>query len=476
MNYKEKKGKHAGMLNLANLEQFIIINNRLVSPSETEISNNKNIDIKEILSKKHIKIKDLINHINVGQSNLNKNFMIKENYIRNILETKLGFIDKDIDLICKSFNAEEGKFNLKKLFLYENDDIKKYDNILNDEIIPKIRNKIKRSQINSYKEYKLKIFNNVDYLDICELFSKFNTLYNISLYNCLLLMKNEQFFSTEKFFTETNLKDEFKVKDIEPALKLALIRLNDFFKKNKDKIKVFKEFDLNRNGKLSSDEFITALNSFENLNLNDSQKYKILNLVDTNNDGIIDINEFIKFVNDLKNNINEEGEINLNSILFKKKLNLNINKIMKSEGSQSNLITDRSQIQNNINYNKNILKQNNDIFLNYIIILQEDLLYKNDNDNIEKEFKNEDPVNKGIISVKKFKNILKKKLLNIKNDIINKFIELANKGIKNEDNKENKNEKINYQNLLINLASFKFNQNDNVKQSTNEDIILPKIN
>ena len=476
MNYKEKKGKHAGMLNLANLEQFIIINNRLVSPSETEISNNKNIDIKEILSKKHIKIKDLINHINVGQSNLNKNFMIKENYIRNILETKLGFIDKDIDLICKSFNAEEGKFNLKKLFLYENDDIKKYDNILNDEIIPKIRNKIKRSQINSYKEYKLKIFNNVDYLDICELFSKFNTLYNISLYNCLLLMKNEQFFSTEKFFTETNLKDEFKVKDIEPALKLALIRLNDFFKKNKDKIKVFKEFDLNRNGKLSSDEFITALNSFENLNLNDSQKYKILNLVDTNNDGIIDINEFIKFVNDLKNNINEEGEINLNSILFKKKLNLNINKIMKSEGSQSNLITDRSQIQNNINYNKNILKQNNDIFLNYIIILQEDLLYKNDNDNIEKEFKNEDPVNKGIISVKKFKNILKKKLLNIKNDIINKFIELANKGIKNEDNKENKTEKINYQNFLINLASFKFNQNDNVKQSTNEDIILPKIN
>ena len=116
---------------------------------------------------------------------------------------------------------------------------------------------------------------------------------------------------------------------------------------------------------------------------------------------------------------------------------------MKSEGSQSNLITDRSQIQNNINYNKNILKQNNDIFLNYIIILQEDLLYKNDNDNIEKELRNEDPINKGIISVKKFKNILKKKLLNVKNDIINKFIELANKGIKNEDNKENKYEKIN---------------------------------
>ena len=415
----------------------------------------------------------------MAQSGLDKNFFIKENYMKTMLQTKLGLIDKDIELICQTFNAEDGKFDLKKLFLYDNNDIKMYDVILFNEIIPKIKNKIKKSQINSYKEYKLKIFNNIDYLDINELFSKFNKLYNISLYNCLLLMKDEQFFSVEEFFNENNLKNEFKEKEYEPGLKLALIKLNEFFKKNTDKIKVFKEFDLDRNGKLSPDEFITALNSLENLELNDNQKYKILNLIDINNDGIIDINEFIKFINNLKNNIKDEGDFNINSILFKKKLD--INKIIISDGSQSNNVTDRSIILNCINYNKNMLnKNNNNTFLNYIIILQEDLLNKNDNENIKNEFIKEDPINKGIISVKKFRNILQKKLLNIKKENFIHFINLANKGIKDESNKENDVRKINYQNFLKNLANFKFGQNGkikNLKQSDNNDeIVLPRIN
>lgn len=289
-------------------------------------------------------------------------------------------------------------------------------------------------------------------------------------------MKKDQFFSTEKFFSETNLKDEFTIKDFEPTLKLALIRLNDYFKKNTDKIKVFKEFDLDRNGKLSFDEFITALNSLEKLELNDNQKYKILNLIDINNDGVIDINEFIKFINNLKNNINEEGEIDYNKMIYKKKLNISN---ITSEGNTSDILTDRSTIQNNINYNKNLLKQNNNTFLNYVVILQEDLLMKKESDSILKEFRKEDPINKGIISEKKFRNILRKKLLNIKKENINDFILLANKGIKNESNKENENGKINYQNFLKNLAYFKFDKNNkaiNLKQSNNEEIFLPKIN
>ena len=100
-------------------------------------------------------------------------------------------------------------------------------------------------------------------------------------------------------------------------MKLALSRLNDFFQKNNDKIKVFKQFDLDKNGKISSEEFITALNSFEDLNLNDNQKYKILNIIDVNKDGKIDIQEFIKFINNIKNNTNEKGEINSNIPLKK---------------------------------------------------------------------------------------------------------------------------------------------------------------
>ena len=276
------------MLKLTNLEQFVIINNNLNTEENNEISNKKNI--KNILSKYMLTIKELINQIEPEQSNLDKNFTISENYIRDLLKTKFNFISQDIDLICSNFNEEEEKFNIRKLFLYENEDIKNYDIILYDEILPKIRKKINKSKINSYKEYKLKIFNNIDYLDISELYSKFNKLYNISLYNCLLIIKEENYFSTEKFFSETNLKDEFKVKDIELGLKISLNKLNEFFKNNKDKIKVFKEFDLNRDGKLSKDEFVTALNSLENLELNDNQKYKILNLIDTNKDGNIDIN------------------------------------------------------------------------------------------------------------------------------------------------------------------------------------------
>ena len=241
--------------------------------------------------------------------------------------------------------------------------------------------------------------------------------------------------------------------------------MNDFFQKNNDKIKIFKEFDLDRNGKLSSDEFITALNSFEDLNLNDNQKYKILNIIDINKDGKIDIQEFIKFVNSIKNNINENGELTTSIPLIKKKINLKENNI------EQNNLNDNNQIKNNLSYNKNILKQNNNDFLNYIIILQEDLL-KNDNECISKEFSLEDPMDKGIISINKFKNILKNKLFNIKGGNIDKFINLANMGLKEDDNKENDTKKINYNNFLKNLSDYRYDK----KGNTSHINYLPKIN
>ena len=464
--YKEKKGKHLDMINLKSIEQFIIINNKDIINEKNDRKEDRNI--MDILNKKMIKIKDIINHINAYQSGLERNFSIKENYFRSMLQIKLNLIDKDINLMCKTFKSEEDKIDLKKLFLYKNEDIKKYDFILYDEILPRIKNKIKRSEYNSYKEYKLKVFNNIDYLDILELFSKFNELYGISLYNCLLLMKNEQFFSTEKFFTDNNLKNEFKCVDYDPTLKLALSRLNDFFQKNTDKIKVFKEFDLDRNGKLSYEEFITALNSFEDLNLNDNQKYKILNIIDIDKDGKIDIKEFIKFINNIKNNVNENGEISSNIPLINKKINKDEN------DSDSKVLNGKSQIKNNLNYNKNMLKQNNNDFLNYIVILQENLL--KDEESLEKEFHSEDPMNKGIISINKFKNIMKNKLFSVKKVNIDKLINLANQDLKEgENNKENEPNIIHYHNFLKNLSNYRYNKKRN-DSSINSQINLPKIN
>ena len=445
--YKEKKGKHLDMINLKLIEEFIIINNKNIIKEKTDRKEERNI--MDILNKKMIKIKDIINHINAYQSGLEKNFSIREHYFRTMLQTKLNIIDKDINLICKTFQSEENKIDLKKLFLYKNEDIKKYDFILYDEILPRIKNKIKRSEYNSYKEYKLKVFNNIDYLDILELFSKFNELYGITLYNCLLLMKNEQFFSTEKFFSDNNLKNEFKCVDYDPTLKLALMRLNDFFQKNNDKIKVFKEFDLDRNGKLSYEEFITALNSLEDLNLNDNQKYKILNIIDINKDGKIDIKEFIKFINNIKNNVNENE-------------------------SGSKVLNDKKQIKNNLNYNKNMLKQNNNDFLNYIIILQENML--KEDESLEKEFHLEDPMNKGTISINKFKNIMKNKLFNIKRTNIDKLINLANLDLREgENNKENEPSIIHYHNFLKNLSIYRYHKKE-IESSVNSLVNLPKIN
>jgi len=465
--YKEKKGKHLDMINLKSIEQFIIINNKDIINEKSDRKEERNIT--NILNKKMIKIKDIINHINVYQAGLEKNFLIKEHYFRSILQNKLNLIEKDINLFCKTFQSEENKIDLKKLFLYKNEDVKKYDFILYDEILPKIKKKIKKSEYSSYKEYKLKIFNNIDYLDIVELFSKFNELYGITLYNCLLLMKNEQFFSTEKFFTDNNLKNEFKCVDYDPTLKLALLRLNDFFQKNTDKIKVFKEFDLDRNGKLSYEEFITALNSFEDLNLNDNQKYKILNIIDIDKNGKIDIKEFIKFINNIKNNVNENGEINSNMPL----INAKIKKDDENE-NDSKVLNDKKQIKNNLNYNKNMLKQNNNDFLNYIIILQENLL--KDDESLEKEFHLEDPMNNGTISINKFKNIMKNKLLNVKRTNIDKLINLANQDLsEDENNKENEPNIIHYHNFLKNLSNYRYNKKGN-DSNVNSQINLPKIN
>ena len=61
-------------------------------------------------------------------------------------------------------------------------------------------------------------------------------------------------------------------------------------------------------------------------------------------------------------------------------------------------------------------------------------------------------------------------MANIKNENLNKLIDLINN---NNENKENVNGKINYQNFLKNLINFRF---ENIKDSDNDDIILPKIN
>ena len=55
------------------------------------------------------------------------------------------------------------------------------------------------------------------------------------------------------------------------------------------------------------------MNSFKDLNLNDSQKYQILNIADKNKDGKINASEFLSFIKSIKNiDNNDNSEVNKN--------------------------------------------------------------------------------------------------------------------------------------------------------------------
>ena len=327
-----------------------------------------------------------------------------------------------------------------------------------------------------------------DYLDICELYTIFNKLYNISLFQCLLIIcgYKEQYLSIEAFFKYNNLKNYFPSKDFDPTLKLAIIRLNEYIDENykdkkQDKLKIFKGYDTNKDGILSSEEFITALNSLKGLNLNDSQKYKLYNFADTNKDGKINAKEFLELIKSIKNYINEEGELNapipassIASIDNQKY----IPKILKKE---------ISIIKQNYKHNKTKIKNlDKNAFLSCVVKLQGDLINNYFNEEcMENDFITADKKNDGYVSEKIFKIILQKRLFSVDNEIYNLFIkfteedeeesnyndEKSSNEYDNDIDSKNKNKKINYKIFLNKLASYKIKDNKDGKKKD----ALPKI-
>ena len=478
--YCEKKGKYKNKLNLNSFLLFIYSNNPELKSYENNLRfgednkdkidlSNKNIKIAEILEKKLTNIREIIEKINFKSSKLQKNFSVSEKYIKTLLETHFNFKEDDADELCSFFQIEEGKFDLKKFFEFDMNNIRSIPIILEDDIIPRIQNHIKKSVYKAYKEYKKNNFKN-DYLDICELYLIFNKLYNLSLYHCLVIIigSKEQFLSIDKFFKETNLKNSFPSKELEPGLLLAITRLNEFieekYKNNKnDKLKIFKGFDTNKDGILSTEEFFNALNSMEGLNLNESQKHKLYDLADTNKDGKINAKEFLDLIKTIKNYLNEEEEMNA-------PLPASYNQIDDKKYIPQILEKDITEIKANYKYNmKKIKNLGKNHFLRYLIDLQMDLI---DNyysfECLENDFLTADKDEEGFVNGKMFKIILQKRIININDDIINLFIKFAeddneeNKGNEEEeDSKSNvingdlKSKKINYNIFLNRLADYK---------------------
>ena len=456
--YKEKKGKYVGMLNMHSFQQFIFYNNPelkayprvdFVKPSKDEISSQDNNIIDDLIKKKLISIREIIDLINVEESDLKKDFTISEEYMKKMLNKYFDYTDEEINIFCNYFRLGENKFNIKNFFLYDKETKNNTNIILNEEILPKIKEQILSCNISTYRQYRSKHFKG-DFLTINEVYSKFNYLYHLTLFHCLLIIGDEQYLSIDKFYTDYELKDLFPEREYEPILKTAILKLNNYFEEHQDKLKLFKEIDLDKNGILSKEEFMTLLNSMDELNLEDNQKYKLLTVADKNKDGKINSREFLSFIKSAKflSDSTMVNEMNSTFPNINKKIAINNTKFIPR------YLNDKTIVEKNLEINKKIYKEGNG-FLKAIIILQEDIV---DNffqfDSIEQDFNIADSEKTGKVSYFKFNSILKKRLFTLRDKNFEKFIKFANKGTENDEEQLNNENVIDYKNFLNNLINY----------------------
>ena len=457
--YKEKKGKHENMLKMHSFQQFIFYNNPelkafpkidFVKPNKEEINSQDNNIIDGLIKKKLISIREIIDVIDVEEAELKKDFTINEEYIKKILSKYFDYSDEEINIFCNYFRYDENKFNLKKFFLYDKETKNSLFIILGEEILPKIKEQIYTCNISSYRQYRLKYFKG-DYLTINEVYSKFYDLYHLTLFHCLLIIGDEQYLSVDKFYGEYELKELFPEKEYEPILKTAILRLNNYFEEHQDKLKLFKDIDIDKNGVLSKEEFMTLLNSMEELNLEDNQKYKLLTVADKNKDGKINSREFLTFIKSAKY-LSSSASINEIKSDFPK---INKNIALNNTNFVPRFLNDITIVQNSLEINKKVITEENG-FLNAIIILQEDIVnnfFKFDC--IEIDFNKADDKKTGKVEYYKFQSILKKRLFSLDNKNLEIMIDFANEGLDKNIKEELKIENsIDYKNFLKNLINY----------------------
>ena len=381
--FREKKGKWANMINLSQFVKFLQMNNlelqginlfnknkndeedenedheekeKEEEEEEEKENDDGSKDIRMILTKKIITVKDILDKINPKTGEIKNNFTVKESYLKPLLGVRFGLNEDDIQKFINYFKMNEERIDIKKMYNFDPSINRDRDIFLSSEVILKIKEQITHSPFKSYKVYKKKIFEK-NKLDLSEVSLLFQHIYNITLFGSLLCMNNEMYLNIDKFFKDNQLTEMFPEKEFDHSLKLALTRLSDYFQKHKDKLKLFKLYDSNQDGYLSPNEFITALNSLKDLNLNDAQKYQILNIADKNKDGKIIASEFLSFVKNIKNNENNDNsELNKKS---QKKNELPQIKSMSNSSSKVQLTKRSDENNNNKQINSKLPKRRN---------------------------------------------------------------------------------------------------------------------
>ena len=429
-----------------------IFNNEQKNTLNTNSSNNKpyyNLLIS--YETEELPIKNVINMISKDYD-LDNNITINEIFLQNLFEQKLNFNDEDIKLIIKKFryNIYENKFDLKKFVFYieENISQKKFD--LNTDFIEKVKKVIYKSNTTNFRSFINKEFKGKYQFNFLEFYESFNKL-NINLYDLILTFPTESnIFNITKFFKKNGLMNLFTTESFEPSMKKSLKKLNDYLKQRKNRDSLFKKFDLDRNGTLQINEFKKIILSCKDINLSDEQVNNIIQVADNNKDGVIDPAEFINFLDTLNETEQLEFKNKTSNLLYN-------NNDKPPQPFESKFLFDLTDIKKNLLDNMNYLKQNkNDNFLNYITLLQNDLIRNYNNTNsLEFLLVNNDLNKNGKIKKDAFQSILKQKLLSIEENALQQFILLCEKNLF-PDVKANLFMKglVDYNNFLKNLIQY----------------------
>ena len=227
-------------------------------------------------------------------------------------------------------------------------------------------------------------------------------------------LKNEEFYQSQKLLQNQilrNKKNKKKKSREKNKIKQKNQKAINVFRKFAYKIQIkskgdldsyFEEYDLNKNGLISRDEFLNIFNDFDDLN--EHEKKLMLNFISKNNLDNIQIRKLINIINSIQF---DEKELELLKEEIEKEKNKFIS-IINFKELQFNYLDNKR----NIHELKNKISNQN----KYLYILQKNLYYGyKDNKTIEKSFF--DIANKTqskVITKIEFFSILNDELKNIK--------------------------------------------------------------
>jgi Ca2+-binding EF-hand superfamily protein len=512
--YSEKSMKNKGMINLQKFYEYIRENNKEYllksdlenntksqqNPIDEELDNNVFHFFNEIEEKK-LPMKNFFDFFNVNS--VSQYGCLSNSEIRKIFKEKLNIpSEEEIENSIRMFGNKNDEFHLLKMAEYVLINCEK-SHIEIPQLITKMKNSIIKFNINQYDQFlkKFSLKKEIE-LKIKEMVLGFAPIFKLSNFECFILyidclnLIKSNYTSDKKItidfiFSNYNLTEAFKGNvdqeeknknsvALESSLKNSLTKLSDFFEKEKDKVKLFKSFDSDKNGILTTEEFLNALKSFndKDLNLNESQRVQLIKVADKDKDGKVNYNEFLEFLKIIKN----EGQVgNTYNSKNKNDSNLNLlnldtkNKKANPKGFIPKIEIDFKKLK--INYEMNSRKidpKSSDKLGNYLYILQEDFFTNfNKFENIEQDFNTVDE-NLGSlgnmsynIEKEKFLLVLKKRLLKIDPQTVEKIISFAHEGMKSKERSNIESEGlVNYKNFLMNLMNFRVTNNINNMSST----------